>query len=84
MKLSTLLYKLINWGIAEGQTIEEATRLRIINQFNLLCISYSIPYIVFSLSIGFPQPAIVFLQECCFILPACTAIRTGITMWRNS
>lgn len=54
------LYKLIHIGITGDQSIEVATRLRIINQFNLLCISYSIPYILFSMSQGFYKPALVF------------------------
>ncbi len=60
MKLRATLFKLVNLGINKDQSIEVATRLKIINQFNLLCISYSIPYILFSLSQGFSKPAFVF------------------------
>ncbi|MCW3084655.1 MAG: domain S-box [Bacteroidetes bacterium] len=60
MKPGATLFKLINLGINKDQSIEVATRLKIINQFNLLCISYSIPYILFSLSQGFYKPALVF------------------------
>jgi two-component sensor histidine kinase len=61
MKRSTLIYQLVHLGVSEGQSVEKSSRIRIINQFNLLCISYSIPYILFSLSFSFYQPATVFL-----------------------
>lgn len=77
MKLSESLYKLVNWGITGGQSIEAATRLRIINQFNLLCISYSIPYIVFSLSLGFSQPALVFFAGLLFYIVSLCCNKNG-------
>jgi two-component sensor histidine kinase len=60
MNLSSALHRLINLGITEDLPAESASRIKIINKFNLLCISYSIPYILFSISFDFFGPAFVF------------------------
>lgn len=60
MKVNSLYFKLIHLGIADHHTIEFSSRLKTLNKFNLLCISYSIPYILFSLCLHFYQPALVF------------------------
>src|SRR6218665_2225351 len=60
MKLNSLYFRLIHLGIADHHTIEFSNTLKTLNKFNLLCISYSIPYILFSLSLHFYQPALVF------------------------
>lgn len=61
MNLATVTYDLVNLGIKQNQATEVSSRIRIINKFNLLCISYSIPYIILSLSLKCYQPASVFL-----------------------
>lgn len=60
MKVREIIYRLIHLGVNENQTIEVSSRLKITNKFNLLCIFYSIPYILFSISLKFNQPALVF------------------------
>jgi len=60
MKLRTMIQESVLRGVDDRQSIEQSSRIRIINKFNLLCISYSIPYILFSLSFRFYQPAVVF------------------------
>lgn len=60
MGISNFISKVVYLGVKEGQTIEESSRLKIINRFNILCISYSVPYIVFSFSYQFIGPAVVF------------------------
>lgn len=68
MKPGTFIYKLIHLGINEHQSIETLSRIKIINKFNLLCISYSAPYILFSLSFRFYEPAVVFLVGLVFYI----------------
>jgi two-component sensor histidine kinase len=60
MNLGAVTYRLVNLGINDEQTTEVSSRIRIINKFNLLCISYSIPYILFSVYFNFIQSAAVF------------------------
>jgi two-component sensor histidine kinase len=64
MKLSLieLNYNLTHLGITGNQSIETHSRIKIINKFNLLCISYSIAYIAFTLSFAFYQPAVIFIM----------------------
>lgn len=68
MRSRTLIYRLVHLGINERQPIETLSRIKIINKFNLLCISYSAPYILFSLSFKFYGPAAVFLAGLVFYL----------------
>lgn len=60
MNFNSVISRLINLGVTESLQTENASRIKIINKFNLLCISYSIPYILFSLSFNFHEPAFVF------------------------
>jgi len=58
----SLISKLIKLGISDDQSIEISSRLKITNKFNLLCISYSVPYIFFALITEFYGPAIIFFS----------------------
>jgi two-component sensor histidine kinase len=60
MDLYSTLNRLVNLGVTENLPAENASRIKIINKFNLLCISYSVPYIIFSVSFSFYWPAFVF------------------------
>src|SRR4051812_9588489 len=60
MDLYSTLNRLVNLGVTENLPAENASRIKIINKFNLLCISYSVPYIIFSVSFNFYWPAFVF------------------------
>lgn len=50
----------IHSGIKKYFTLEGASRIRILNRFNLLCITYSLPFIIFSLWFKLYQSATVF------------------------
>jgi two-component sensor histidine kinase len=58
--LNSIINKLINLGVTENLSVESASRIKIINKFNFLCICYSFPYILFSISFNFYGPALVF------------------------
>lgn len=60
MNFNSTYQRLINLGVTEEQPDENSSRIKIINKFNLLCISYSFPYILFSISFNFYGPAFVF------------------------
>jgi two-component sensor histidine kinase len=60
MDLAGVTNNLVNLGIREDQGAEISSRIRVINKFNLLCISYSIPYIILSISLKYYQSASVF------------------------
>ena len=61
MFLNKILGRLIKAGVEETAPIIISDRIKIINKFCLLCITYTIPYILFSLYWNFYSSAFVFL-----------------------
>jgi two-component sensor histidine kinase len=61
MSLSKIFFRITRLGVEESTPLIISDRIKIINKFCLLCIVYTVPYILFSFYWNFYSSAFVFL-----------------------
>ena len=69
--------EIVNLGVEDQMSFSISDRLKIINKFCLLCIAYTVPYILFSIYLNFFSTAFVFIvAQLLFVLSLyCNAIK---------